>query len=201
MKRITKILVITSCLTLAFSNTVFANVDNKNSNYVNVSNKKSDEKSFTVSGYEFTYQNAPEEVKKGYEKSCEEFNIKPSPDNIIFVPDDNISTYDLDEYIDARTWFDVSYSKSGGYFKVVGGNKNYTVSTSVTVGYGYVTSGNPVHLVQILCRNLAGVNIEPDSQFGNNTYNAVKTLQGKLGLTRDGIVGKQTWEAAGNRIP
>ncbi|MCC0629890.1 peptidoglycan-binding protein [Clostridioides sp. ES-S-0171-01] len=58
-----------------------------------------------------------------------------------------------------------------------------------------------MHLVQILCRNLAGVNIEPDSQFGNNTYNAVKTLQGKLGLTRDGIVGKQTWEAAGNRIP
>ncbi|MCC0781624.1 peptidoglycan-binding protein [Clostridioides sp. ES-S-0108-01] len=153
-----------------------------------------------VSGYEFTYQNAPEEVKKDYEKSCEEFNINPSPDNLIFVPDSNASAYDLDQYQDVRSLYDIEYNKNG-YFRVLGNGKNYTVSTSVTVGYGYVQSGNPVHLVQILCNEIANTDIKPDSQFGSNTYNAVKKLQGKLGLTQDGIVGKQTWEAAAKRLP
>ncbi|KPI50061.1 hypothetical protein KW94_13700 [Clostridioides difficile] len=200
MNKITKTLVITSCLTFAFSNVVFANSDNQNFNHVNVSNEQSDVKSFTVSGYEFTYQNAPEEVKEDYEKSCEEFNINPSPNNLIFVPDTDASAYNLEQYQDARTLFDIEYNKDG-YFRVLGDGKNYTVSTSVTVGYGHVQSGNAVHLAQLLCNEIANTDIKPDSQFGNATYNAVKTLQGKLGLTKDGIVGKQTWEAAAKRLP
>ncbi|HFL2567351.1 TPA: peptidoglycan-binding protein, partial [Clostridioides difficile] len=66
MKKLIKTLVITSCLAFAFSGTVFANIDNENPNYVNSLNEKSITKSFTVSGYEFTYQNAPGEVKKDY---------------------------------------------------------------------------------------------------------------------------------------
>ncbi|HFL3157182.1 TPA: peptidoglycan-binding protein [Clostridioides difficile] len=200
MKKIAKTLVITSCLTFVFSNIAFANSDNKNSSYVKVEDEQSVVKSFTVSGYEFTYQNAPEEVKKDYEKSCEEFNINPSPDNLIFVPDSNASAYDLEQYQDARTLFDIEYNKNG-YFTVLGDGKNYTVSTSVTVGYGHVQAGNPVHLVQLLCNEIANTDVKPDSQFGNNTYNAVKKLQGKLGLTQDGVVGKRTWEAAAKRLP
>ncbi|HBF5714556.1 TPA: peptidoglycan-binding protein, partial [Clostridioides difficile] len=57
------------------------------------------------------------------------------------------------------------------------------------------------HLVQVLCNNLAGTTLKYDSQFGDATYNAVKKLQGKLGLPQDGIVGKRTWEAAARRLP
>ncbi|HGM3509488.1 TPA: peptidoglycan-binding protein [Clostridioides difficile] len=199
MKRITKTLAITCCMTFVFGNTVFANSNNKTFNYEKVLNEESVEKSFTVSGYEFTYQNAPEEVKKEYEESCKEFNIKPSPDNLIFIPDENINTYNLDGYKDARILYDIQYDRSGKFI-VSGGGKNYTVSTSVTVGYGYTTSGNPVHLAQLLCNEIANTGIQADSQFGSATYNAVKTLQGKLGLTKDGIVGKRTWEAAANRL-
>jgi len=35
-----------------------------------------------------------------------------------------------------------------------------------------------------------------DGDFGANTQAAVKTLQGKLGITQDGVVGKQTWTKA-----
>ncbi|MEN7994388.1 peptidoglycan-binding domain-containing protein [Clostridioides difficile] len=42
--------------------------------------------------------------------------------------------------------------------------------------------------------------IDDDSEFGPATYNAVKSLQGRLGLTRDGIVGRSTWDAAGRRL-
>ncbi|HEL4483660.1 peptidoglycan-binding protein [Clostridioides difficile] len=57
-----------------------------------------------------------------------------------------------------------------------------------------------MHLVQLLCRTLDGSSIKDDSEFGPATYNAVKSLQGRLGLTRDGIVGRSTWDAAGRRL-
>ncbi|HBF0728349.1 TPA: peptidoglycan-binding protein [Clostridioides difficile] len=200
MKKLTKTLVITSCLAFAFSGTVFANINNENPNYVNSLNEKSITKSFTVSGYEFTYQNAPGEVKKDYEESCKEFNIKPSPDHKIFVQEELMSNYDLDQYKEARDLFDVQYKD--GVFRVVGSGKNYSVNINNTiVGYNNTTSGNAVHLVQVLCNNLAGTTLKYDSQFGDATYNAVKKLQGKLGLPQDGIVGKRTWEAAARRLP
>ncbi|CZR97906.1 Putative peptidoglycan binding domain protein [Clostridioides difficile] len=190
MKKLTKTLVIMCCMAFAFSGTVFANS----------SNEESVEKSFTVSGYDFTYQNAPEEFKKDYEKSCEELNIKPSPTHKIFVPDEVMSGYDLEKYKEARDLFDVQYND--GVFRVVGSGKNYSVNiNNVTVGYNHTQSGNAVHLVQVLCNNLAGTSLKYDSQFGNDTYNAVKKLQGKLGLPQDGVVGKQTWEAAAKRLP
>ncbi|WP_236876056.1 peptidoglycan-binding domain-containing protein, partial [Clostridioides difficile] len=83
----------------------------------------------------------------------------------------------------------IRYKK--GYVFEVTGPKSYTLNVSNTVvGYNRVESGNPVHLVQLLCRTLDGSSIDDDSEFGPATYNAVKSLQGRLGLTRDGIVGR-----------
>ncbi|MDB2780519.1 hypothetical protein C3O98_18220 [Clostridioides difficile] len=111
-----------------------------------------------------------------------------------------MSNYDLDQYKEARDLFDVQYKD--GVFRVVGSGKNYSVNINNTiVGYNHTTSGNAVHLVQVLCNNLAGTTLKYDSQFGDATYNAVKKLQGKLGLPQDGIVGKRTWEAAARRLP
>jgi peptidoglycan hydrolase-like protein with peptidoglycan-binding domain len=38
----------------------------------------------------------------------------------------------------------------------------------------------------------AGINIEPDGFFGNDTDKAVREFQQQKGLTVDGIVGAQT---------
>ncbi len=38
------------------------------------------------------------------------------------------------------------------------------------------------------------LNTTADGYFGPNTYNAVVAFQGKAGLTKDGVVGKNTWE-------
>ncbi|HBF5563107.1 TPA: peptidoglycan-binding protein, partial [Clostridioides difficile] len=53
-----------------------------------------------------------------------------------------------------------------------------------------------MHLVQLLCQQINGSDIDPDSKFGPATYNQVKILQGRLGVTKDGVVGKATWQAA-----
>ncbi|AUA37631.1 peptidoglycan-binding/hydrolysing protein [Clostridioides difficile] len=56
-----------------------------------------------------------------------------------------------------------------------------------------------MHLVQLLCQQINGSDIDPDSKFGPATYNQVKILQGRLGVTKDGVVGKATWQAVGER--
>ena len=45
--------------------------------------------------------------------------------------------------------------------------------------------------------NTQGYNLSVDGDFGDNTYNATVDYQTKNGLGADGIVGKNTWGAAG----
>lgn len=197
MKNLKKILMVTSCLTLISTSLVFANTNSDTSE-----SKHGDDtiiNSCTITGYEFTYENAPQVVKSDYEKKCEELNIKPSKDDTIFVSEDTLNGYNLEEYQDAKETYIIRYKK-GLIFEVTG-PQSYTVDGNNTVvGYGRIESGNPVHLVQLLCKRINGSNIDDDSKFGSATYNAVKSLQGRLGLTRDGVVGKSTWEAAGRNL-
>ncbi|HBH3732194.1 TPA: peptidoglycan-binding protein, partial [Clostridioides difficile] len=82
MKNLKKILIITGCLTLISTSLVFANTT------TDVDTSKDDDSiisSCTITGYEFTYENAPQSVKFDYEKKCEALNIKPSKNDIIFV--------------------------------------------------------------------------------------------------------------------
>ncbi|WLD28763.1 hypothetical protein CDIFMA2_26480 [Clostridioides difficile] len=195
MKNLKKILIVTGCLTLISTSLVFANTTS------DVKASKEDDtiiSSCTITGYEFTYENAPQSVKSDYEKECEELNIKPSKNDIIFVNKDSIDANDVENYVEPKAYV-IRYKK--GYVFTVTGPKSYTLDVSDTVvGYGRIESGNPVHLVQLLCRTLDGSSIDDDSKFGSATYNAVKSLQGRLGLTRDGIVGRSTWDAAGRSL-
>ncbi|MDY7878095.1 peptidoglycan-binding domain-containing protein [Clostridioides difficile] len=195
MKNLKKILIVTGCLTLISTSLVFANTT------TDVDTSKDDDSvisSCTITGYEFTYENAPQSVKFDYEKKCEALNIKPSKDDIIFVNKDSIDVNDIENYVEPKAYI---YRYKKGYVFEVTGPKSYTLDVSDTVvGYNRVESGNPVHLVQLLCRTLDGSSIKDDSEFGPATYNAVKSLQGRLGLTRDGIVGRSTWDAAGRRL-
>ncbi|MGO0905517.1 peptidoglycan-binding domain-containing protein [Clostridioides difficile] len=198
MKKIKKVILLVSCLILVPTSIVFADVNAMEKSAMSVSDGEETISSFTITGYEFTYENAPEFAKNEYEKSCKELNIVPDKNHKIFIPDNAINMYNLDEYSGAtREAFFVEFKKT--YFLVTG-SRSYRVdiaASSSIVGYNHTTSGNPVHLAQILCNQINGAGIKADGQFGTNTYNAVKSLQGRLGVTKDGIVGKSTWEAAG----
>ncbi|HBG5343512.1 TPA: peptidoglycan-binding protein [Clostridioides difficile] len=199
MKNLKKILVVTGCLTLISTSLAFASTNND----VNVSkiNEEQTTNSFTITGYEFTYENAPQPIKSDYEKKCEELNINPSKNDKIFINEKFIDSYNIniDDYNIEPKAFIIRYKKDLNRFDVTG-PISYSVNINTTVvGYGHVEKGNPVHLVQLLCQQINGSNIDPDSRFGPNTYNQVKILQGRLGVTKDGVVGKATWQAAGER--
>jgi len=58
------------------------------------------------------------------------------------------------------------------------------------------STGDAVARLQMLLRNEHGfADLKVDSWFGDSTEQAVRALQGRLGLTVDGIVGRKTWEA------
>lgn len=61
-------------------------------------------------------------------------------------------------------------------------------------------SGAYVKLLQEALNN-AGVAIETDGKFGNNTKTAVETFQKKHGLSADGICGPKTWTALEPYLP
>ena len=58
------------------------------------------------------------------------------------------------------------------------------------------SSGNEVKKWQEYL-NTQGYGLSVDGDFGDNTYNATKEWQKKMGLTDDGIVGQLTWGKAG----
>lgn len=199
MKSLKKILIVTGCLTLISTSLVFASTNND----VNVtkSNEEQTTNSFTITGYEFIYENAPQPIKSDYEKKCKELNINPSKDDTIFINEKFIDSYNIniDDYNIEPKAFIIRYKKDLNRFDVTG-PISYSVNINTTVvGYGHVEKGNPVHLVQLLCQQINGSDIDPDSKFGPATYNQVKILQGRLGVTKDGVVGKATWQAAGER--
>lgn len=107
MKNLKKILIITGCLTLISTSLVFANTT------TDVDTSKDDDSiisSCTITGYEFTYENAPQSVKFDYEKKCEALNIKPSKNDIIFVNKDSIDANDVENYVEPKAYI-IRYKK------------------------------------------------------------------------------------------
>ena len=58
-------------------------------------------------------------------------------------------------------------------------------------------SGNDVKELQRLLNAAGGYNLAEDGQFGTKTYNAVRAFQKSMGLTVDGIAGKNTIKKLG----
>jgi peptidoglycan hydrolase-like protein with peptidoglycan-binding domain len=56
--------------------------------------------------------------------------------------------------------------------------------------------GEDVRQVQEALKT-AGINLEPDGFFGNDTEKAVRQFQQQKGLTADGVVGAQTRKELG----
>ncbi len=62
------------------------------------------------------------------------------------------------------------------------------------------SSGNFVYILQYLL-NQYGYNLSVDGRFGVRTQNAVINFQRNNGLTQDGVVGRNTWNALLNLNP
>lgn len=190
-KKAKKILSVTLCLVMLGSTAIFADssVDSKSTSEVTTDSNFL----FDVDGYTFKYENAPQELKDSYDNTCKELGITPNADSEIFVPMDEMDkyqkTYTTDDSISTYASFSIYFNST--YFQVTG-SKNYKVYITTYVGYGHVTSGNPVHLVQLLLKR-AGYSLDADSLFGSDTYNKVRSFQSNYGLSSDGVVGIGTW--------
>lgn len=187
LKKFKNALSIACCLFVLGGSVSFA--DLKNNNEINDRSVENPIYEFNIQGYTYTYENAPQDIKDEYDKTCRELNITPSPDTEIFVPADEIHKYTDAVPLVEIDKFNVKYF--GSRFEVTGA-KTYTVGTSTYVGYGHVTSGNPVHLTQLLLKK-SGYSTTVDSLFGSSTYSKVKSFQSNYGLSADGIVGLGTW--------
>ncbi|MCC0785147.1 peptidoglycan-binding protein [Clostridioides sp. ES-S-0108-01] len=192
LKKFRKILIVSLCFMLLSSSFVLADSTDKDTS----SNKATKEPifSFSIDGYTFKYKDAPQILKDEYDKNCKEIGIIPSADSEIFIPMDEMDkykqNYTIDDSISTYSDFTISYYET--YFHV-SGDKTYNVYVTTYVGYGHVTSGNPVHLVQLLLKKV-GFYTGIDSIFGNDTYKKVKSFQSKYGLQADGVVGLGTWK-------
>lgn len=188
-----KVLVMLLCLVMLGGTTIFA--DSSTTNRENNESTGEPTFLFRIEGYTFKYENAPQPLKDNYDKTCKELGITPSNDSEIFVPIDEMQKYkqiyNFDDSIATYDIFNIYYSEDGLYFKVTG-DKSYTVYITTYVGYGHQTSGNAVHLVQLLLKR-CGYSLSADGSFGPDTYNKVKSFQSKYGLNADGVVGIGTW--------
>lgn len=185
-KKVRKVLAITCCLLMLGSAIVSADTESS----VKKESMQQPLAEANFQGYTFTYENAPQQIKDEYDETCKELGIIPKLDAEIFIPIDDIQNYNIG-YIPYAMIdnFTVKYYDS---FFDVSGSKSYRVYVTTYVGYGHVTSGNPVHLTQLLLKG-SGYSLKVDSLFGDTTYSKVKSFQSGHGLTSDGVVGLGTW--------
>lgn len=187
LKKSKKILTIMCCLMLTFTSVAFADTSKEERG-----NKRllSDKKvySFDISGYLYTYENAPQEVRDEHKQNCEDVNITPKPDDEIFVP--GVANMMNDDNKGVYLNYGVSYNPDAKTITITGG-EFITISTTKVIRKG--DRGKEVTVAQIMLYKL-GYGTSPDGVFGNNTYNAVVSIQKKYGLSADGIVGSATWD-------
>ncbi|MGO0881867.1 peptidoglycan-binding domain-containing protein [Clostridioides difficile] len=191
LKKSKKTLAIMCCLMLTFTSVAFADTSKgEGGSNGSVSEKNID--SFTLSGYIYTYENAPQEIRDEHKQNCEDVNIEPKADDEIFVPESaNLMNDDNSGSVYAR--YTVSYNIGAKTITIMS-NEYLTISTTKVIGKG--DSGKEVKAAQIML-NLLGYSVSIDSVFGSNTYNAVASFQRKYGLSADGMVGPATWDKLG----
>lgn len=169
-------------------------------NDVNISSNENI--SFMIYGENFTYEDAPDIIKKEYLNNCVALGISPKSEDEIFVPLSIIENLNINTY-SSLAYCSISYHDN--YIQVKG-SKNYSININTTyVGYNYITSGNAVHCLQLLLCEFNSKyhmfsDISIDSLFGPNTHNALIKFQDYANLSTDAICGPNTWRTFFNYI-
>ncbi|MFS0599565.1 peptidoglycan-binding protein [Peribacillus frigoritolerans] len=105
----------------------------------------------------------------------------------------------------ATTWLKNRIQKDGaetstcGQVKISGKNFNPS-NRAYWIGSGYANSPDKVKALQeYINRAKIGHTLTTDGIYGPKTDKAIRALQGKMGLTKDGIVGTNTWMKMGGK--
>lgn len=188
------------CLALLGSS-VIASAETTNSinnnESINLQDSQTPIGSTVVTGKTFTYENAPSKVKEEYEANCNAINKIPKANDEIFILARDFEKYGVN--VQTRSVLDnytLRYYNNG--ILTVSGSRNYSIDINTTyVGYGYTTSGDAVHCLQILldvyAEDYSKPSVAVDGIFGPNTQNLLLTFQSAMGLSSDGIAGPNTW--------
>ncbi|NJI79917.1 peptidoglycan-binding protein [Clostridioides difficile] len=192
LKKSKKTLTIMCCLMLTFTSVAFADTSKGEGGSKEAISEKR-KYPFSISGYIYTYENAPQEIRDEHKQNCEDINIEPKPDDEIFVPESSDLLNDDNSSKGVYARYNVSYNEDAKTITIMG-NEYLTISTTKVIRKG--DTGKEVKAAQIML-SLLGYGISPDSSFGNNTYNAVVSFQKKYGLSADGIIGSATWDKLG----
>jgi len=187
---------ITLVLSILSVTTVLA-ATNENENQIILDSQYQSEKSseLGLNLTQYTYGNAPEDIRKMHEENCISIGKTVNLDDVIYVPAINKSN-------------EVMYSNSNSTYlnnawALDNGNRIefylrgtwYTVYKSTYVGYNYITSGIPVYLLQHLLI-LKGYDVGiMDGVFGAKTHSALINYQSSRGLSVDAICGQNTWSS------
>lgn len=191
LKKSRKTLAIMCCVMLTFTSVAFADTSKGDRGSKEVVSEK-EIYSFNISGYIYTYENAPQEVRDEHKQNCEDVNIEPKPDDKIFVPQSANLMNDDDRAVYVN--YAVAYEPKENSITIIGGGEFMVISTTKVIRKG--STGKEVTVAQIMLSKL-GYDTNPDGIFGSNTYNAVVSVQRKHGLSADGVIGPATWDKLG----
>ena len=181
---------------------LLSNISNVQATVNDVNISSNENISFVIYGENFTYENAPDIIKKEYLNNCVALGISPKSEDEIFVP------LSITENLNINTYSSLAYcsiSYHDNYIQVKG-SKNYSINVNTTyVGYNHITSGNAVHCLQLLlCEFNSKYHVFPDisidSLFGPNTHDALIKFQDYTNLSTDAICGPNTWKTFFNYI-
>lgn len=180
-KLMTMALIVTTVSTTALVPGII-NANERNNNYNQVIETFEDSESVKGIIYEFTYENAPEEMRRDHEENCKSIGIEPLATDVLYS-----TSPEYAKLGEPRTF---SIIREGDYMVFASANVNYRAKIT-TIRNG--SRGNIVKIAQLLLERAMGYGLVADGIFGSKTETAVRNFQLKKGLSVDGIVGNNTW--------
>lgn len=188
---ITLVLSILSGTTALAATTTNSNKNILDSQY---QSEKSSELGLNLTQY--TYINAPEDIRKMHEENCKSIGKTVNLDDVIYVPSVNKLNEVMYSNSTNSTYLNNAWAlDNGNRIEFYLRGTWYTVYKSTYVGYNYTTSGIPVYLLQHLLI-LKGYDVGiMDGIFGSKTHSALINYQSSRGLSVDAICGQNTWSS------
>jgi peptidoglycan hydrolase-like protein with peptidoglycan-binding domain len=198
LKKIIKfcsLMLLTSCLIATSTISAFASTG---SSQAQPNIDKSSTKIVTTQGFiQYSYENAPAQVKSNYEADCKAVNKIPSKSDVMLVPSNNVDTNSVNVNTITAVpivYYTISYTSSTGIINISGSDgSKYSANVNTSyVGYNNTTRGSSVYCAQIIL-DILGYGLSVDGLFGPATHSAVESFQISNKLSVDSTIGPNTW--------
>ena len=180
-KLMTMALIVTTVSTTALVPGII-NANEQNNDYNQVIENFDESESVEGIIYEFTYENAPEEMRREHEENCKLIGVEPLATNVLYSTNPEYAKLG-----EPRTF---AIMREGDYMIFASANVNYRAKIT-TIRNG--SRGNIVKIAQLLLERAVGYGLTVEGIFGSKTETTVRNFQRQKGLAVDGIVGNNTW--------